>query len=177
LALDELEVPARTVCSDEGAGVLMSDCSFHRDSSFAVKIEEELRFGRGMNMIVGQIGSGKTCFLLGMLGLIPNGSGSCVVSGSVAFATQTAFIVNASVRENILFGEAFDEERYFKAVGMSCLDTDIRGFLDGDLTEIGEKGINLSGGQRQRVSLARALYADAQILVLVRMFFLTKKKV
>ncbi len=89
LDLEEIQVPVRSDCLDDVAGVTMKNCTFSRDASFVVRVED-LHFGRGLNMVVGQIGSGKTTLLLGMLGLISNGSGSCVVDGSVAFASQTA---------------------------------------------------------------------------------------
>ncbi len=168
LQLEEISVPERVPCDDiEAAGIVVTNATFRHDSAFSVHVDS-LRLTRGLNMIVGGIGSGKSTLLLGMLGLIEMSEGTCVVKGSVSFAAQNAFIVNATVRDNIIFGStaAFDERRYAQALEMSCLDVDINGFPDGDATEIGEKGINLSGGQRQRVSLARCMYADCQVVLL-----------
>ena len=84
----------------------------------------------------------------------------------MAYVPQQAFIVNASLRENILFGAAFNEQRY-RAIIKACeLEPDVGTLPEGDATEVGEKGITLSGGQRQRVALARAIYADADIYLL-----------
>ena len=77
-----------------------------------------------------------------------------------------AWILNATVRENILFGTPYDEARYWRTVQACQLMNDFRMLPAGDKTEIGEKGINLSGGQKQRVSLARAVYADADLYIL-----------
>ena len=63
--------------------------------------------------------------------------------------------MNATIRDNILFGLPFDQQRYNQVIIMTALDKDLETFQDDDLTEIGEKGITLSGGQKQRVSLAR----------------------
>ena len=116
--------------------------------------------------ICGAFGSGKTSLLMSLLGGLRLKDGSVAVKGSIAFVSQQAWILNASVRENILFGAAMDKERYERVLTASCLRPDLRILQDGDETEIGERGINLSGGQKQRVALARALYADRDIYVL-----------
>ena len=79
---------------------------------------------------------------------------------------QQAWIQNAKLRDNILFGTKFEEERYGEAVASCALAADLAMLPAGDETEIGEKGINLSGGQKQRVSLARAAYHEADIVLL-----------
>lgn len=92
--------------------------------------------------------------------------GKVTFSGSTALCAQTPWIQNATVRENITFGQEWDEERYWAAVRDACLEPDLELLQDGDSTEIGEKGINLSGGQKQRVNIARAIYFDADIIAL-----------
>lgn len=86
--------------------------------------------------------------------------------GNIAYLQQQAWIQNASLRDNILFGKPFDKERYKKIIEACALKTDLEILPGGDQTEIGEKGINLSGGQKQRVSLARAIYTDADVYLL-----------
>ena len=76
---------------------------------------------------------------------------------------QTAWIQNATLRDNILFGSPFNQQRYDEVIEACALTQDLQILVAGDQTEIGEKGINLSGGQKQRVALARAVYADSDI--------------
>ncbi|KAI8802118.1 hypothetical protein BJ742DRAFT_873513 [Cladochytrium replicatum] len=87
-------------------------------------------------------------------------------NGPVAFVSQQAWLLNATVRDNILFGKDYDEERYRKVLFACSLEKDLETLEGGDMTEIGEKGINLSGGQKQRISLARAAYSDCQYIFL-----------
>lgn len=117
--------------------------------------------------IVGPVGSGKSSFLQACIGEMRQTGGS-VQWGSdrVAYCSQSAWIQNATLRDNILFGQPFDEERYWEAVKVSELEADLAILPAGDLTEIGEKGVNLSGGQKQRVNIARALYYNAEIVCL-----------
>ncbi|KAL3847028.1 hypothetical protein ACJMK2_017964 [Sinanodonta woodiana] len=116
--------------------------------------------------VCGAVGSGKTSLLCALLGRMIHRSGKVAMDGSVAYVAQQAWIMNASIRENILFGEEYDQERYDAIAEACCLKEDFRSFVDGDLIEIGERGINLSGGQKQRVSLARAVYSDRDIYLL-----------
>ncbi|KAF3665285.1 ABC transporter C family member 8 [Capsicum annuum] len=88
------------------------------------------------------------------------------VYGSIAYVSQTAWIQSGTVHDNILFGRSMDENKYHEAVKVSTLDKDIDSFDYGDLTEIGQRGLNMSGGQKQRIQLARAVYSDADIYVL-----------
>jgi len=88
------------------------------------------------------------------------------LQGEVAYAAQSPWILNATLRENILFGKPMDEARYNRVIRACQLEHDLTLLEDGDLTDIGEKGINLSGGQKARVSVARAAYADADVVIL-----------
>ncbi|XP_024396529.1 ABC transporter C family member 2 [Physcomitrium patens] len=117
--------------------------------------------------IVGSTGQGKTSLISAALGELPAMSGGhVVIRGSVAYVPQISWIFNASIRDNILFGAPFNAERYYRAVHASALDRDLASLPGGDQTEIGERGVNISGGQRQRVSIARAVYADADVYIM-----------
>ena len=85
------------------------------------------------------------------------------INGSIAYVSQTSFIQNNTLRNNILFFHPFDKERYNKVLQISELIPDLEILKGGDMIEIGERGINLSGGQKARVSIARALYSDSDI--------------
>ena len=93
-------------------------------------------------------------------------SGKLNLNGTTAFSSQQPWIQNATVKENILFGNSYDETFYQSVLNACSLDTDLKILPTGDLTEIGERGINLSGGQKARVSLARAVYANKSIYLL-----------
>ena len=118
--------------------------------------------------VVGPVGAGKSVLMGGLIGEV-SCSPESVVShrGRVAYASQVPFILNASLRENVLFGSPLDQERYDKVLDACCLRQDIFQLgVAGDLTEIGERGITLSGGQKQRVSLARAVYSLPALAIL-----------
>ncbi|KAK0586920.1 hypothetical protein LWI29_014449 [Acer saccharum] len=116
--------------------------------------------------ICGEVGSGKSTLLAAILGEVPNINGTVSVFGKIAYVSQTAWIQTGTIQENILFGSTMDATRYQKALTKSCLVKDLEMLPYGDLTEIGERGVNLSGGQKQRVQLARALYQDADVYLL-----------
>ncbi|XP_033100977.1 multidrug resistance-associated protein 5-like isoform X2 [Anneissia japonica] len=116
--------------------------------------------------ICGAIGSGKTSFLNALLGQLPMVSGRVAVAGRFSYVPQQAWIMNATVRENIIFNEDFDPVRYAEIIEACSLTEDLAVLEQGDNTEIGERGINLSGGQKQRVNLARALYSGGDIFLL-----------
>jgi ATP-binding cassette subfamily C (CFTR/MRP) protein 2 len=88
------------------------------------------------------------------------------VHGKFAYVSQTAWIQTGTIRENILFGSEFDDQRYQETLQKSSLIKDLELLPYGDLTEIGERGVNLSGGQKQRIQLARALYENADLYLL-----------
>lgn len=115
--------------------------------------------------IVGPVGSGKTSLLQGLIGEMRRTGGRVAFNGSIAYCPQSAWIQNATVRENICFGRPFDEARYWKAVRDVCLDADLQLLPAGDMTEVGEKGISLSGGQKQRLNICRAIYVGADIQI------------
>ncbi|KZS90158.1 multidrug resistance-associated ABC transporter [Sistotremastrum niveocremeum HHB9708] len=136
------------------------------DEPFALK-DLSFRVPKGAFVaLVGRVGSGKSSVLQSLIGEMRKSKGSVVFSGSVAYVPQTAWIMNATLRENILFGQDNDEDRFDEIVHACQLEQDIAMLPHGDQTEIGEKGINLSGGQKARVSLARASYSESDIILL-----------
>ena len=110
--------------------------------------------------------TGKSSLLSGIIGEMRRITGSVYVSGSLGYCSQSAWIQNASIRDNILFGLSYNESRYNTAISVCALNRDLDILPAGDLTEIGEKGINLSGGQKQRVNLARGVYFNSDILLM-----------
>ncbi|XP_041776323.1 multidrug resistance-associated protein 1 isoform X4 [Anopheles merus] len=116
--------------------------------------------------VVGTVGSGKSSLLSAFLGEMDKISGRVNTLGRIAYVSQQAWIQNATLKDNILFGKPMDQRRYARVIEACALKPDIEMLPGGDMTEIGEKGINLSGGQKQRVSLARAVYNDADVYFL-----------
>ncbi|CAI5465305.1 unnamed protein product [Closterium sp. Yama58-4] len=128
-----------------------------------------LRVERGAVVAVtGAVGSGKSSLLQAILEEMQYVGGAMYVSslGNVAYAAQQPWILNATVMENILFGQPYDAGRYQEVVRACALDRDIAALAAGHQTEIGERGINLSGGQKARISLARACYSSAPLVLL-----------
>ncbi|GBC03741.1 hypothetical protein RclHR1_00530016 [Rhizophagus clarus] len=113
--------------------------------------------------IVGKVGAGKSSLLSALLGEMEKVRGEVIVKGHVAYVHQSPWIMNATLRDNITFGYEYKPELYDEIVEACALKPDIAILPGGDLTEIGEKGINLSGGQKARVALARAVYARADV--------------
>ncbi|CAE6498063.1 unnamed protein product, partial [Rhizoctonia solani] len=141
--------------------------------NFRLHIDEELLFRRGkINMVVGPTGCGKTSLLMALLGEMhfvpssPDSWFSLPREGGIAYAAQEAWVQNETIRENILLGTEYDEERYKQVISQCALERDLTLFEAGDQTEVGEKGMTLSGGQKARVSLARAIYSKANIIIL-----------
>jgi len=118
-----------------------------------------------LTMVVGPVGSGKSTLVSALNKFVTCKSGDLSVSGRVSFCAQQAWILNATVKENILFGQDYDQSKYEKAVRLAQLTADLEILPAGDATTIGERGVTLSGGQKQRVAIARALYAESDIYI------------
>uniref|UniRef100_A0A8C8ECB9 Canalicular multispecific organic anion transporter 1 n=1 Tax=Otus sunia TaxID=257818 RepID=A0A8C8ECB9_9STRI len=151
-----------------GSAVRFSEATFawEQDGNAAIR-DVTLDIAPGsLVAVVGAVGSGKSSLVSAMLGEMENIKGHINIQGSLAYVPQQAWIQNATLKDNILFGSELDEARYQQVIKACALLPDLELLPAGDQTEIGEKGINLSGGQKQRVSLARAVYSNADIYVL-----------
>ncbi|KAF9160636.1 hypothetical protein BGX21_001995 [Mortierella sp. AD011] len=116
--------------------------------------------------VVGPVGSGKSSLLQAMIGNMTQTEGEIIRGTNISYASQTAWIQNATIQNNILFDKPLDEERYNRVVKACCLEADLKLFPHGDQTEIGERGVNLSGGQKARLSLARSVYFNAGTVIM-----------
>ncbi|XP_014612654.1 PREDICTED: multidrug resistance-associated protein 1 isoform X2 [Polistes canadensis] len=116
--------------------------------------------------VVGSVGSGKSSLISAFLGEMDKLNGRVNTKGSVAYVSQQAWIQNATLQDNVLFGKPLNKALYNRVIDACMLGPDLEMLPAGDQTEIGEKGINLSGGQKQRVALARAVYNESDIYFL-----------
>ena len=123
-----------------------------------------------MNVVTGPSGSGKTSLLLSLLGETILEAGEVTCPRDVAYASQSSWLQNDTIRNNILFNSAFEQTRYDRVVDACCLLPDLEQLPQGDLTLVGENGTVLSGGQRQRLALARVIYSKASAIFLDDVF-------
>jgi len=104
--------------------------------------------------------------LLGEMSYDQSNPPSIEINGDIVYMSQKPWILNATIKENIIFEKEYHEKNYLEALRTSCLQADLRTLIKKDETEIGEKGVNLSGGQKARIALARAIYADRDIYLM-----------
>ncbi|KAL1635190.1 ATP-binding cassette transporter yor1 [Neofusicoccum ribis] len=130
---------------------------------------QDLNFTAGRNelvAVIGTVGSGKSSLLGALAGDMRRTAGELMLGSTRAFCPQYAWIQNATVRDNIVFGKEFRQDWYDRVVDACALRADFDMLPNGDMTEIGERGITVSGGQKQRLNIARAIYFDADIILM-----------
>ncbi|KAJ2454909.1 hypothetical protein EV183_001170 [Coemansia sp. RSA 2336] len=149
-------------------GIRMAGAVFKRQGSNSFAVYADcLSISTGQLIAVtGGIGAGKSTLLLAILGELSSCSGVRRVEGSMAYVGQKPWIMNSTIRENVLFGRPMDEKLYSKVLTLCCLNEDLAQMTDGDLTQVENQGSTLSGGQQARLALARALYSKADIYLL-----------
>ncbi|CAG8197715.1 unnamed protein product [Penicillium olsonii] len=132
-----------------------------------VLVDINVSIPRGLTVVTGKIGAGKTAFLQALLGELDQVGGSVNIPNEmVGYCAQTPWLQSMSIRENILFSAPYHDKRYKQTLEACALLPDLSQFKHGDLSFVGENGIGLSGGQKARVALARAVYSTSRVLFL-----------
>ncbi|KAH7041035.1 P-loop containing nucleoside triphosphate hydrolase protein [Microdochium trichocladiopsis] len=158
--------PAEQI-GDESVSIRHATFSWDRHESKHVLRGINFTANKGeLTCVVGRVGQGKSSLLQSILGDLWKVEGQVKLNGEVAYVAQSPWIMNATVKENIIFGHRYDSTFYEKTVKACALLDDFSQLPDGDETVVGERGISLSGGQKARVALARAVYARADVYLL-----------
>ncbi|KAI9224695.1 P-loop containing nucleoside triphosphate hydrolase protein [Blastocladiella britannica] len=116
--------------------------------------------------VIGSVGAGKSSFIAALLGQMSKRKGEAALFGSTSYVPQEAWLLNFTLRDNITFGSDYEQGKFDETIRVCALQRDLTLLAAAEYTEIAERGANLSGGQRQRTSLARAVYADKDIVLL-----------
>ncbi|XP_078680321.1 ATP-binding cassette sub-family C member 9-like isoform X2 [Branchiostoma floridae x Branchiostoma belcheri] len=122
-----------------------------------------------LTLVIGPNAGGKTSLvnaILGEMKLLAGDVAWCLEKNKVSFHAQKGWLFNARLRDNIVFGQPFNQARYDRVISACSLQADIDILPQGDQTEIGERGIWLTPGQKRRVSVARAIYYSSDIVIL-----------
>ena len=155
---------------DKPSTLLVSNLMYRqtdRQDEFILQDIEFSTASQSLTVITGPVGSGKSTLLSAIAGEISAGiCGTITLQGTLVYVPQTPWIFSGTIRENILFGQPYDEPKYNRVIEACALTEDIQRFPDYDQTVVGERGEVLSGGQQARVGLARAVYADADLYLL-----------
>jgi ABC-type multidrug transport system fused ATPase/permease subunit len=146
----------------------LESCSFAwPGKTIPVLTDINVTIPKGITVVSGKVGAGKTAFLQALLGELDRLDGSYHIPNEmVGYCAQTPWLQSMSIRDNILFSAPYDEQRYKRTLDACALLPDLSQFKHGDLTFVGENGIGLSGGQKARVALARAVYSASRVLLL-----------
>ncbi|KAL2168786.1 hypothetical protein VTG60DRAFT_6825 [Thermothelomyces hinnuleus] len=189
--LEQVSKPADEISFQDASIAWPTDEEVDESERFVLR-NINVTFPKGeLSVISGKTGTGKSLMLAAILGevdilggtlYVPRApplserhddkahKGNWIIPNAIAYVAQIPWIENASIKDNILFGLPYDEERYNKTIEVCALKKDLEMLDDGEHTEIGANGINLSGGQKWRVTLARAIYSRAGILILDDIF-------
>ncbi|EFN66324.1 Probable multidrug resistance-associated protein lethal(2)03659, partial [Camponotus floridanus] len=158
-----------STCNDDSCAINMINVTAKwEDNQSQNTLEDlnlEIKKGK-LYAVIGMVGSGKSSLLSAILGEITLTEGQIKLNGKISYASQEAWVFGASVRQNILFGQAYERHRYQKVIKACALVRDFKQFPQGDQTIVGERGSSLSGGQKARINLARALYRQSDIYLL-----------
>ena len=171
-----------TSLSHSDCAIKLTDVTCYWDGTKSSERNEEVKYGRTVALskvnlslkkngdllfIVGAVGSGKSALLYALAGELAPSNGTVNRSyKSLAYASQSPWIMNGTIQSNILMGRKLDERFYAEVVQACGLGQDFTQFVDGDETIVGDRGVQCSGGQKARIGLARALYRDAEVLLL-----------
>ncbi|KAF2086948.1 multidrug resistance-associated protein 1 [Saccharata proteae CBS 121410] len=173
--LDAEELQPDAVRTEPSVDEIGEEAVRIRDASFTWNKEEGRKTLENINFsankgelacVVGRVGAGKSSLLQSILGDLWKLNGEVILRGRAAYVAQSPWVMNATVKENIIFGYRWDPHFYERTIKACALLDDFASLPDGDMTEVGERGISLSGGQKARLTLARAVYARADVYLL-----------
>ena len=173
LSVKDIDFGSHADASHPETSVKFEHCDFgiKGESNQVLLKDIELTIPKGELVgIIGETGSGKTCLVNAILNNLEllndkDENMKIMINGPISYACQDPWIMNGTIRDNIIFYQKFDEERYDKVVKACQLKKDFENLANGDLTEIGSCGTNISGGQRARIALARAIYKQAELYI------------
>ncbi|KAI9164314.1 hypothetical protein H9P43_008143 [Blastocladiella emersonii ATCC 22665] len=163
------EIPRLTPTKGDDTMIELKDASFAWEGDDHPTLHDiNLKVKRGEVLaVIGDVGSGKSSLVAALLGQMKQLKGDTIkIYGSTAYVPQEAWLLNFTLKENILFGSEFDQAKFDETIRVCALQRDLTLLAAAEETEIAERGANLSGGQRQRSSLARAVYADKDVVLL-----------
>jgi ATP-binding cassette, subfamily C (CFTR/MRP), member 1 len=163
------EKKAEKVLKKQGKPNSINDDSSSEDVRMEPFKLQDMDFSVGRNellAVIGTVASGKSSLLAALAGDMRKTGGKVKMGASRAFCPQYAWIQNSSLKDNILFGKPYKSKWYNQVVDACALRPDLDMLPAADQTEIGERGINVSGGQKQRLNIARAMYFNADIILM-----------
>ncbi|XP_051881887.1 multidrug resistance-associated protein 4 isoform X2 [Pristis pectinata] len=170
LILDEIKKPNEGVNNSENVySVHLQDLTCYWDKTMEAPSLQNISFSirpGELLAVIGPVGAGKSSILAAILGELSKQSGILDVKGKIGYCAQQPWVFPGTVRTNILFGKEYQKAKYEKVITACALKKDLELLQDGDLTQIGDRGVTLSGGQKARVNLARSVYQDADIYLL-----------
>ncbi|XP_048454277.1 multidrug resistance-associated protein 4 [Rhincodon typus] len=170
LILEEIKKPNEGVQnSEKNNSIHVQDLTCFWDKTIETPSLQHISFSLKpgeLVAVIGPVGSGKSSILAAILGELANENGILDIKGKIAYCAQQPWVFPGTVRSNILFGKEYQRTKYEKIVTACALKRDLELLQDGDLTQIGDRGVTLSGGQKARINLARSVYQDADIYLL-----------
>ncbi|GAB6030689.1 hypothetical protein CHUAL_007542 [Chamberlinius hualienensis] len=160
------ELITKTVTMKNVVSSWHSSQTFQIERCFHINVSEIILQKPSLTMIIGPVGSGKSTLLMTMLNEMYIASGDVHMGGSVTYMPQEPWLFPSTIKQNIIFGLPFDQQRYDRVIFNCALQLDLEILAQGDRTIVDDKGLTLSGGQLARIALARAMYRDSDIYLL-----------